>query len=75
MDWERHGLDVFPTAVPRLTRCPGLGTKIRDAVAPVLRDLYESVANGTETRRVLDVNSKPGLQGKTPGRTGSDQKF
>jgi len=33
--------------------------KFRDAVAPVFEDLYKSVANGTETRRVLDVNSRP----------------
>ncbi|MCK5783656.1 MAG: ketol-acid reductoisomerase, partial [Desulfobacterales bacterium] len=33
--------------------------KFRDAVMPVFEDLYESVANGTETKRVLDVNSKP----------------
>ncbi len=32
--------------------------KFRDAVAPVFENLYESVANGTETARVLDVNSK-----------------
>jgi len=33
--------------------------KFRDAVAPVFEDLYKSVANGTETRRVLDVNGRP----------------
>ncbi len=33
--------------------------KFRDAVMPVFEDLYESVANGTETKRVLAVNSKP----------------
>lgn len=33
--------------------------KFRDAVAPVFEDLYQSVANGTETKRVLDVNSRP----------------
>ena len=38
--------------------------KFRDAVAPVFEDLYESVANGTETRRVLDVNSKPDYKEK-----------
>ena len=38
--------------------------KFRDAVAPVFEDLYESVANGTETARVLDVNSKPDYKEK-----------
>ena len=32
--------------------------KFRDAVVPVFDDLYEAVINGSETRRVLDVNSK-----------------
>lgn len=38
--------------------------KFRDAVMPVFEDLYKSVANGTETRRVLDVNSKPDYKEK-----------
>lgn len=33
--------------------------KFRDAVAPVFKDLYESVVSGVETKRVLDVNSAP----------------
>ncbi len=33
--------------------------KFRDAVNPVFEDLYQKVKDGTETRRVLDVNSKP----------------
>jgi ketol-acid reductoisomerase len=33
--------------------------KFRDAVVPVFDQLYESVVNGTETRRVLDVNNAP----------------
>ncbi len=31
---------------------------------PVFDDLYESVANGTETRRVLDVNTAPDYREK-----------
>jgi ketol-acid reductoisomerase len=31
--------------------------RFRDAVAPVFRDLYESVISGIETKRVLDANS------------------
>jgi len=31
--------------------------KFRDAVAPVFKDLYESVVSGKETRRVLEANS------------------
>ncbi|OQW97245.1 MAG: ketol-acid reductoisomerase, partial [Desulfobacteraceae bacterium A6] len=31
--------------------------KFRDAVAPVFRDLYESVVSGKETKRVLEANS------------------
>ena len=38
--------------------------KFRDAVAPVFDDLYESVKSGTETRRVLDVNSAPDYREK-----------
>jgi ketol-acid reductoisomerase len=33
--------------------------KFRDAAKPVFEKLYDSVATGTETKRVLDVNSKP----------------
>jgi len=33
--------------------------KFRDAVQPVFDDLYNAVATGKETERVLDVNSKP----------------
>lgn len=33
--------------------------KFRDAVKPVFDDLYESVKNGSETRRTLDKNSAP----------------
>ncbi len=38
--------------------------KFRKAVEPVFDDLYESVANGTETRRVLDVNTAPDYREK-----------
>ena len=38
--------------------------KFRDAVVPVFDDLYESVMNGSETRRVLDVNSAPDYREK-----------
>jgi ketol-acid reductoisomerase len=34
-------------------------TKFRDASKPVFEKLYKSVADGEETKRVLDVNSKP----------------
>ncbi len=33
--------------------------KFRDAVKPVFDDLYESVKNGSETRRTLEKNSAP----------------
>lgn len=33
--------------------------KFRDCSKPVFEQLYQSVATGEETRRVLDVNSKP----------------
>ncbi len=33
--------------------------KFRDAVAPVFEDLYRKVVDGSETRRVLEVNSAP----------------
>jgi ketol-acid reductoisomerase len=38
--------------------------KFRDAVVPVFDQLYESVVNGTETRRVLDVNNAPDYRAK-----------
>ena len=33
--------------------------KFRDASKPVFEELYESVANGTETKRTLRLNSRP----------------
>ncbi len=33
--------------------------KFREAVSPVFEDLYQRVKDGRETRRVLDVNSRP----------------
>lgn len=36
--------------------------KFKDAVKPVFNELYEKVASGEETARVLDVNSKPDYQ-------------
>lgn len=38
--------------------------KFRDAVAPVFKDLYESVANGTEARITLERNSQPDYREK-----------
>ena len=38
--------------------------KFRDASKPVFEKLYASVKDGTETRRVLDVNSKPDYREK-----------
>jgi len=38
--------------------------KFRDAVMPVFEDLYEKVANGSETKRVLEVNSAPDYKEK-----------
>lgn len=38
--------------------------KFRDAVAPVFDDLYESVASGAETRRVISANSQPDYREK-----------
>ncbi|RPH50509.1 MAG: ketol-acid reductoisomerase [Desulfobacteraceae bacterium] len=38
--------------------------RFRDAVAPVFRDLYESVISGKETRRVLEANSSPDYREK-----------
>jgi ketol-acid reductoisomerase len=38
--------------------------KFRDAVAPVFEDLYRAVKTGAETRRVLDLNSKPDYREK-----------
>jgi len=38
--------------------------KFRDAVNPVFDDLYDSVKTGKETKRVLDVNSRPDYREK-----------
>ncbi len=38
--------------------------KFRDAVKPVFDELYESVASGKETKRVLDINSAPDYKQK-----------
>lgn len=38
--------------------------KFREAVKPVFDELYESVASGKETRRVLDINSAPDYKQK-----------
>ena len=38
--------------------------KFRDAVAPVFKDLYESVISGGETKIVMDVNSTPDYREK-----------
>ncbi len=38
--------------------------RFRDAVAPVFEALYKSVRDGSETRRVLDVNSAPDYREK-----------
>jgi len=38
--------------------------KFRDAVAPVFDELYERVASGAETKRVLEANSSPDYREK-----------
>ena len=38
--------------------------KFRDAVAPVLNDLYESVASGNEAKIVIEANAKPDYREK-----------
>jgi ketol-acid reductoisomerase len=38
--------------------------KFRDAVAPLFKDLYESVISGKETKRTLDANSAPDYREK-----------
>ena len=38
--------------------------RFRDAVAPVFKDLYQSVVDGEETRIVLDKNSDPDYRQK-----------
>jgi len=35
------------------------GPKFKRAVQPLMRELYQRVADGTETRRVLEANSDP----------------
>jgi ketol-acid reductoisomerase len=36
--------------------------KFRDATLPVFKELYESVENGSETKRTLVKNSDPGYR-------------
>ncbi len=40
------------------------GPKFRDAVAPLFDELYKSVLNGQETKRVLEANSAPDYREK-----------
>ena len=38
--------------------------KFRDATAPVFKELYESVASGTEAQKSIDSNSQPDYREK-----------
>lgn len=55
-----HGLDYMYEACSTTARRGALdwSPKFKDALKPVFNDLYNSVADGTETKRSLEFNSR-----------------
>ena len=49
--------------------------KFKAAVLPVFEDLYERVASGVETKRVLESGSKSGLPARSGERTVGNRQF
>ena len=49
-------------------------SKFRDAAKPVFEELYQKVAAGDETRRVLEANSRPRLSAATGEGTEGDRR-
>lgn len=61
-----HGMDWMYAACSTTARRGALdwSKKFKAAIKPVMVDLYDSVANGTETQRSLDFNSAPDYRAK-----------
>jgi len=61
-----HGMDWMYAACSTTARRGALdwSKKFKAAIKPVMSDLYDSVANGTETQRSLDFNSAPDYRAK-----------
>ncbi|KAF8536470.1 6-phosphogluconate dehydrogenase [Trichophaea hybrida] len=61
-----YGMDWMYAACSTTARRGALDwtNKFKDAIKPVMNDLYTSVANGTETKRSLDYNSAPDYRAK-----------
>jgi len=57
----KYGMDYMYDACSTTARRGALDwyPRFKDALKPVFEDLYESVRNGTETKRSLDFNSQP----------------
>lgn len=61
-----HGMDWMYAACSTTARRGALdwSKKFKAAIKPVMNDLYDSVASGTETQRSLDFNSAPDYRAK-----------
>jgi ketol-acid reductoisomerase len=63
---DQNGMDWMYSSCSTTAQRGALDWKhrFRDAVEPVFKDLYESVASGAETRIVLEANSAPDYKEK-----------
>jgi ketol-acid reductoisomerase len=61
-----NGMDWMYAACSTTARRGALDwtNKFKDSIKPVMNDLYDSVANGSETQRSLDYNSAPDYRAK-----------
>jgi ketol-acid reductoisomerase len=56
-----HGMDYMYNACSTTARRGAIdwSKRFKDTLKPVFNDLYDSVANGSETKRSLEYNSQP----------------
>lgn len=56
-----HGMDYMYAACSTTARRGAIdwAPRFKEALKPVFNDLYDSVKNGTETKRSLEYNSRP----------------
>ena len=61
-----NGMDWMYAACSTTARRGAIdwSTKFKDTLKPVFNELYDSVKNGTETKRALDFNSQPDYREK-----------
>ncbi|KAK9381480.1 6-phosphogluconate dehydrogenase [Kockiozyma suomiensis] len=62
----KYGMDYMYDACSTTARRGALdwSPKFKDALKPVFNDLYDSVKNGTETKRSLEFNGQPDYRAK-----------